>query len=88
MTPGQWADLGLGVVSIILLPFLIMLFRLTIQGTKLVDRVGNIEADLKDSIQNQTRSSEAIYSQMRDDRLANNQRLRWLEENLWKGHNG
>jgi len=84
MTPGEWADIGISILGIILIPFLALLFRLTIKSTQLVDRVANIDQGLKEAVQNQTKQNAELNAQMRDDRLATNQRLRWLEENLWR----
>lgn len=38
-------------------------------------------------VENMSLVHRDISNQMREDRAATNQRLRWLEENVWKGGN-
>lgn len=87
MTPGQWADIGIGLLSVILVPFIVLLFRLTVQATKLVDRVNVIERDFRELTQNTAETQKEILKTIREDRNATDRRLRWLEEHLWKGTN-
>lgn len=79
-----WGSLALTFIGVILVPLFVLLFRLTISGTRLTDRVGSIENDLKDLVDNKEKVHAAILEQMKDDRRATDRRLRWLEQNLWR----
>lgn len=84
MTAAIWLDVILAVIGVILIPLLALLIRIAMKWTRLEDRVTDIADDLKEIIEDKDRAHAEIMTQMREDRTANNQRLRWLEEHLWK----
>lgn len=81
-----WLTLAVSIVGIILIPILIVLFRLTVVLTKDRDKIETIANDLSDLVDAKDKIHAEIYRQMREDRSDTNRRLRWLEENLWKGN--
>lgn len=78
-----WGSLALTAISVILVPLLILLFRIAIGATRLEDKVAGIEDDLKALVADKDKTHAAMLSQMNEDRKATNVRLRWLEENAW-----
>jgi LPS O-antigen subunit length determinant protein (WzzB/FepE family) len=72
-----------GPIVVILLAILGVLFRATAKWASLETSVRQIEkAAIAEQEQNRAAHIE-MQTQMREDRNATNQRLRWLEENLW-----
>lgn len=78
MTPFEWSTVGLGIVTAIGTPALVLLFRLTVRFTQMSDRIADLAEDKE-------RVHQEMYRSMREDRAATDRRLRWLEENLWRG---
>jgi uncharacterized membrane protein YbaN (DUF454 family) len=77
-----WLELILGIIALLLLPAIGLLIRGAIKWTRteakldtLITRVGELVRD-KDKVHTE------IFSQMREDRLATNQRLTYLER-VW-----
>jgi hypothetical protein len=79
-----WIPISISILSVILIPLIIMLWRIASGITHTRDQINGIEKDLKDLVEDKEKSHNEIYIQMREDRNATNLRLRWLEENLWK----
>ena len=74
----------ISVLSVLVIPLIILLWKIAVGITTSRDKIDNIEADLKALVNDKDRAHKEITDQMREDRLAANQRLRWLEEHLWK----
>ena len=74
MTEFEWVNVILTVVGMILLPFLALTFRGMIKWTRVEIKLDHAVGSL-----------EAIAAEMRADRKATNERLTWLERNVWKG---
>ena len=77
MTPFEWATVGLSCMSLIGIPMLALLIRLTIRFTRLTDRLDDLVADVD-------RAHQELYRTMRDDRAVTDRRLRWIEERMWR----
>lgn len=84
MDQAAWVAVSTSLLTVVLIPLIILLFRLTIKATQLTDKVNNIDTDLKELVNAKNRADEAMVGQMREDRNATNIRLRWLEEHYWK----
>jgi hypothetical protein len=76
-------SIGLSILAIIVIPLVILLFRITIKWTQTEDKITEIAADLRDMIADKEKVHSELNQQMREDRAATDRRLRWLEENLW-----
>jgi len=74
-------------LAIIVIPLVVLLFRIVIKWTRTEDKINEIAADLKGMVVDQDKIHVELAAQMREDRSATDRRLRWLEKNLWKGKN-
>lgn len=83
MTVSPWLTFAVSVVGILLVPLIVLLFRVVVNATRLEDKVQNIADDLTELVKDKDKTHAEILTQMREDRQATNQRLRWLEENVW-----
>lgn len=76
-------------ISLISLIFTVMcillgvLIRLVVRFTRTEDKLNEVVADVEKLVADKDKVHAAMLSQMADDRAANNQRLRWLEERYW-----
>lgn len=77
--------LAVSILGIIVIPLLILLFRIAIKWKGLEDRLNNVVQDLGDIVKDKDKIHSEMLAQMREDRKATDRRLRWLEENLWSG---
>lgn len=80
----NWLALALTFLGVILIPILVVLFRLTVVLTRDRDKIQTIADDLTDLVEAKDKVHSEMYRTMRDDRQATDRRLRWLEENLWR----
>ena len=77
MTRFEWTSVGLTVMTIIGLPMLALIIRLTVRFTRMADRISDLVDD-------EEKAHQEMYRTMREDRLATDRRLRWLEESVWR----
>lgn len=84
MTHFEATVVSLSFVSVILIPVLILLFRISTKWTKTEDKLDAIAKDMDDLVRDKDKVHMELASQMREDRTVTDRRLRWLEENLWK----
>lgn len=80
----RFTTLGLGFVSIILVPTFVLIVRGMVKWTKVEGKLDEVVKDMKELVENKDRIHAAMLEQMKDDRSVTDRRLRWLEENLWK----
>lgn len=80
-----WADVVIAALATLIIPALFLLIRLAIKWTRVEDKLDAVVADLHDIVEDKNRTHAEMLAQMREDRAATDRRLRWLEENLWKG---
>lgn len=87
MTSGQQQLLALMIsaLAVIFIPLLIALIRGIVKWTRVEDKLDELVKDMSQLIKDKDATHEAMLKQMTDDRRATDRRLRWLEENLWKG---
>lgn len=83
-----FVTIGLSVLSILVIPALGFLIRITIKWTRVEDKLDHIADDMVKLVQDKDKVHLEITRQMSDDRKATDRRLRWLEENVWKGGRG
>lgn len=78
----------LSAIGIIFIPLLVVLIRGIVKWTRVEDKLDELVKDMGQLIRDKDETHNAIIKQMGDDRRATDKRLRWLEENVWKGrHN-
>jgi hypothetical protein len=75
------------VVGAIVLPLLVMMVGILVKWTRMEDRLGEITDDVRKLVEDKDKVHLAIQQEIRDDRVATDRRLRWLEEHLWKRGN-
>jgi uncharacterized membrane protein YhiD involved in acid resistance len=78
------ATVSISFTAIIIIPLVVLLFRIAIKWTKTEDKLDTIAVDLKKIVEDKDRVHQEITQQMTDDRKATDRRLRWLEEHIWK----
>ena len=83
MTEFDWIMVFFSSVSIIGIPILVMLIRGAMKWTKVEIRLDTLIRDVAILIQDKDKVHGEILTTMREDRLATDQRLRWLEVNIW-----
>lgn len=85
MSRSELAALIISVIGIMIIPAIGLLIRLTIKWTRAEAALEDLVDDMKKLVDDKDRVHKALYDMMKDDRDANDRRLRWLEENVWKG---
>lgn len=83
-TAQVWLTIALSILSVILIPLLVVLVRVVQKATRLEVNQEQISASLVSLVQDKDKVHAAMLNQMRDDRRATDQRLRWLEEHVWR----
>ena len=78
-----WGSLALTAISVLLIPLVVLSFRLVIKWTKAEGKLDQTVKDLDELVKHKDDVHRWIIEQMQADRDATNKRLRWLEENLW-----
>lgn len=81
----QLLALILSAFAVIFIPLLIALIRGIVKWTRVEDKLDELVKDMGQLIKDKDATHEAMLKQMTDDRSVTDRRLRWLEENLWKG---
>ena len=79
------SDAVLGAVVTLGIPTLAFTLRATISLTRSQDRIAAIARELEQRDKLNDETHREIVEQMREDRKATNERLTWLERNLWAG---
>lgn len=83
MSEFEWISVLLSILTVIVLPILVLLVRITVRWTRTEDQLNNLIGDVKDLVEAKERVHNEMYRSMREDRVSTDKRLRWLEENLW-----
>jgi hypothetical protein len=76
--------IALTAIAVLILPGVALLWRGAVKWTRVEVKLDNVVADLGRIVEDKDRTHAEMIAQMREDRAATNQRLRWLEEHLWK----
>ncbi len=80
-----WLTIALSFLGIILIPLLFALIKVVQRATRLEVKQDQLVKSLASLVQDQEKIHASIFQQQREDRKATNTRLRWLEQNVWKG---
>lgn len=84
MTTFDWSVILLSIISVMLLPAIALMINISVKWTKAQDRIENLTEDMRELVDNKDKIHAEMLQQMREDRVATDRRLRWLEENLWR----
>jgi hypothetical protein len=76
--------IALTIIAVLILPGVALLWRGAVKWTRVEIKLDNVVKDLGIIVADKDRTHAELAAQMREDRTATNQRLRWLEEHLWK----
>lgn len=98
MKPNEIVTLILSIVTAVLIPLVVVLVRGATKWTRVEAKLDHAVDQLKKIVEDKdkthheiydqlTRNTQEVYAQMREDRVATDRRLRWLEEFLWKRGN-
>lgn len=87
MNSYAYLSLALGFLGIILIPFMVLMFRAAMKWTRVEDNLQNVADDLKQLVIDKDKTHQEMLTQMREDRRATDERLRWLERNVWNRNN-
>lgn len=77
---GAWLTAALGVLSVVLIPLLVIAYRVVIKWTRMESNLGAISADVRELVTTRDATQREMLEQMRHDREATDKRLRYLEE--------
>jgi biopolymer transport protein ExbB/TolQ len=75
--------LVLGLMSIVGVPMLVFLIRMTARWTRVENDLSTLARDMRNLVENKDQTHAAMLDTMREDRAVTDRRLRWLEENIW-----
>ena len=85
MSGDQRFQIILTVIGVLFIPIIVMLYRGIVKWTRTEDKLDELVKDMATLIKDKDQTHREILQQMTDDRRATDRRLRWLEENIWKG---
>jgi hypothetical protein len=83
MTRFEVLTLLLTVVSILLIPTLALIIRITRKWTRVEDRLDRVVKDLDKLVTDKDKVHAAIIATMKHDREVMDRRVVWLERNIW-----
>lgn len=78
------ASLALAILTVVLIPLMAILIRLVIRGTRFEAKLDHSIAQLNKHITDSDKVHAELAATAREDRRASNERLTWLERNLWR----
>ena len=88
MSAFQIDTIILSILTILVIPMIGLLWRIATFRAKITDDIEDIGKDIRALVSDKDRVHKELADQMREDRRATNERLRWLEENLWRAIGG
>lgn len=83
----EFLSLLLSIIVLLIIPLIITMIRGIVKWTRTEDKLNTLMRDVSQLVEDKDKTHTEILAQMREDRNATNRRLRWLEENVWKGRN-
>lgn len=88
MTPFEWVSVALTIVTLLIVPMVVALLRGMAKWTRVELRLEQIVTGFTKFADDNSEAHRQMVAQMRDDRNATNDRLTWLERNLWRQQAG
>lgn len=82
-----WLSLALLVLTGLLLPTLFFVIRMAVRWTRVEAKLDVIADKLVQIVRDKDKVHAEIMSVVHEDRKATNDRLTWLERNLWRTTN-
>lgn len=77
-------EISLSIIGILLIPLLALIWRGAVKWTRVETKLDWVIEDLKKIVEDKDKVHQEITDQMREDRKATNERVTWLEHNLWE----
>lgn len=84
MTPYEIISAALALVAVVLIPLLALVIRVVVKMTRTDDKLTAIADSVTRLVKDKDAVHAEIITQMREDRKATDERLRWLERNVWR----
>lgn len=81
----QLVSLIIAALATLVVPLLMFVVRGAIKWSVVESKLDHAIGKLEEIVRDKDVTHKAMFQQMTDDRRATDQRLRWLEENVWKG---
>ena len=78
-----WISVILGIISVMLVPLIVFIWRGAVKWTRVEDKLDGVIRNVADLVRNEDKIHQTMIDQMKEDRRATNERLTWLERNLW-----
>jgi len=79
MTVSEWVITGLSIISVLLIPVLVLMFRGAVKWTRTEDKLSVLIDDVRELINDKDKVHQEILEQMRQDREATNTRITYIE---------
>jgi hypothetical protein len=83
MSRGELLAIIISVLSVLILPALALLVRITIKWQRVEDRLTEITGDLTQIVKDKSDAHKALFDLIRSQTKATDERIRWLEQNFW-----
>ena len=80
-----WLSLILTFISVLLIPLAVVVVRGALKWSRMESSLDNAVKSLQQIVTDKDKVHKELSDQMREDRKATNERLTWLERNVWKG---
>lgn len=84
MTPDELIALAMTFLGIVLIPLLGLVIRVVIKMTRAEDKLNAVAESMKKLVEDKDKVHSEMLAQMRDDRKASDERLRYLERYVWR----
>jgi|SRR5205809_684987 len=81
-----WIGVVLTAIGVVVVPCMLFLWRSAVRWTRVETKLETIFEKLDEIVKDKDKVHQEIIVSQREDRLATNRRLEWLERNLWQRH--
>jgi hypothetical protein len=88
VSSGERLAAVISAIAAVGLPTIGFMIRMSVKWTQMGDRLTAIAEDMDALVKDKDRTHKEMLEQMREDRHATNERLTWLERNLWNRGGG
>jgi len=79
-----WISVVISTIGVVVVPCMLFLWRSAVKWTRVETKLETIFDKLDEIVKDKDKVHQEIMSSQREDRLATNRRLEWLERNLWQ----
>ena len=72
------------IIGVVITPMVVVLWRGAVKWSRFETKLDGVIDNLKKIVEDKDKVHQEITDSMREDRKATNERLTWLERNLWE----